>query len=72
MITAGDIIIEIADSEMDVKEKSSSFLRYRLRRTKSKYDGTKMIVWDELTADLRSIGIVFGFRKLSAGTLKYS
>ena len=46
-------------SEMEVKEMLSIFFMYRFTRTKSKYDGTKMIVCVELTADLSNIGSVF-------------
>lgn len=49
---------EVTHSDIDVKEKLSNFLRYRFTRTKSKYDGTKMIVCDDETADFKSIGRV--------------
>lgn len=61
---------ERTHSEILANEKSSNFFMYRFSLTKSKYEGTKMIVWLELTADLRSMGrVCFGGQRTGSARL---
>lgn len=45
-------------SDIEVNEIFSSFFINLLTRTKSKYEGINIIVWEDPTADFRSIGKV--------------